>query len=89
LPHRRPHRHRYSGFATRFHEDFVGAEGASFGLSVFLCKGDAIFQTGFSSGRGIELPTSTFGLLDVTRGIARTPGRIHPTAGRSSPPGAR
>jgi predicted dithiol-disulfide oxidoreductase (DUF899 family) len=44
----------------------VTAEGAPFGLSVFLRTDDGIFQTWFTTGRGIELPISTFGLLDVT-----------------------
>ncbi|NMW24314.1 DUF899 family protein, partial [Rhodanobacter denitrificans] len=56
----------YSCHGTTFHEDFVSAEDAPFGLSVFLRDGDAIFQTWFTTGRGIELPTNTFGLLDVT-----------------------
>jgi predicted dithiol-disulfide oxidoreductase (DUF899 family) len=56
----------YSCFGTRFHEDFVTTEGAPFGLSVFLRTDDGIFQTWFTTGRGIELPISTFGLLDVT-----------------------
>jgi predicted dithiol-disulfide oxidoreductase (DUF899 family) len=56
----------YSCHGTRFHEDFVSAEGAPFGLSEFLRDGDGIFQTWFTTGRGIELPTNTFGLLDIT-----------------------
>jgi predicted dithiol-disulfide oxidoreductase (DUF899 family) len=56
----------YSAFGTSFHEDFVGAEGCSFGLSVFLRRDGEIFQTYFTSGRGVEQPSNTFGLLDIT-----------------------
>ena len=56
----------YSCFDTSFHEDFVTAEGQSFGLSVFLRRGGDIFQTYFTSGRGVEQPSNTFGLLDIT-----------------------
>jgi predicted dithiol-disulfide oxidoreductase (DUF899 family) len=56
----------YSCFGTTFHEDFVGAEDASFGLSVFMQRGDGIYQTYFTSGRGVEQPSNTFGFLDIT-----------------------
>ena len=56
----------YSCFGTTFHEDCVASEGASFGLSVFIRKDAKIFQTYFTSGRGVEHPSNTFGLLDIT-----------------------
>ena len=56
----------YSCFGTSFHEDFVGSEGASFGLSVFMLRGETIFQTYFTSGRGVEERGNTRGLLDIT-----------------------
>jgi predicted dithiol-disulfide oxidoreductase (DUF899 family) len=56
----------YSCFGTTFHDDFVGTEDSSFGLSVFFRNGDGIFQTYFTSGRGVELPSNTFCLLDIT-----------------------
>jgi predicted dithiol-disulfide oxidoreductase (DUF899 family) len=56
----------YSCFGSPFHEDFVTAEGASFGLSVFIRRQTAIYQTYFTSGRGVEQPSNTFGLLDIT-----------------------
>jgi predicted dithiol-disulfide oxidoreductase (DUF899 family) len=56
----------YSCFGSTFHEDFVTAEGASFGLSVFIRRHTAIYQTYFTSGRGVEQPSITFGLLDIT-----------------------
>ena len=36
------------------------------GASVFLRRGDEVFQTWFTSGRGAETPTNTFTLLDLT-----------------------
>ena len=56
----------YSCFGTTFHEDFVGSESASFGLSVFIRRGDDIYQTYFTPGRGVEQPSNTFGFLDIT-----------------------
>jgi predicted dithiol-disulfide oxidoreductase (DUF899 family) len=53
-----------SCFGTTFHQDMVG--GSSFGLSVFLRRDDGIFRTYFTSGRGVEQPANTFGLLDIT-----------------------
>ena len=55
-----------SCFGASFHEDFVGSEGASFGLSVFIRKDEQIFQSYFTSGRGVEQPCNTFSLLDIT-----------------------
>jgi predicted dithiol-disulfide oxidoreductase (DUF899 family) len=56
----------YSCFGTTFHEDFVGSEDAPFGLSVFIRRDDAIFQTYFTTGRGIEQASNTPGFLDIT-----------------------
>jgi predicted dithiol-disulfide oxidoreductase (DUF899 family) len=56
----------YSCFGTTFHEDFVGSENVSFGLSVFMHREERIYQTYFTSGRGVEQPSNTFGLLDIT-----------------------
>jgi predicted dithiol-disulfide oxidoreductase (DUF899 family) len=56
----------YSCFGTTFHEDFVDSEHESFGLSVFMRRGDSIYQTYFTSGRGVEQPSNTFGFLDIT-----------------------
>ncbi len=41
-------------------------EGETFGLSVFLRDGDAIYQTYFTTDRGIEVVVSSFILLDWT-----------------------
>jgi predicted dithiol-disulfide oxidoreductase (DUF899 family) len=52
---------------TRFHEDFVTAQNdAYFGLSVFIQKDARVFQTWFTSGRGVEEASNTFKLLDLT-----------------------
>jgi predicted dithiol-disulfide oxidoreductase (DUF899 family) len=52
---------------TSFHEDMVTAQdNASFGLSVFMRQGDRVFQSWFTSGRGVEQGSNTFGLLDLT-----------------------
>jgi predicted dithiol-disulfide oxidoreductase (DUF899 family) len=56
----------YSCAGTSFHEDFVGSEQQSFGLSVFLNTEGKIYQTYFTSGRGVEQPSNTFGFLDIT-----------------------
>jgi predicted dithiol-disulfide oxidoreductase (DUF899 family) len=56
----------YSCFGTPFHEDIVGSEDVPFGLSVFIRRTDEIFQTYFTSGRGVEQPSNTFGFLDIT-----------------------
>ncbi len=50
---------------TSFHEDLVGTEDMSFGLSVFIRRDREIFQTYFTSGRGVEQPSNTFGFLDT------------------------
>ncbi|WP_218509056.1 DUF899 domain-containing protein [Variovorax sp. dw_308] len=52
---------------TSFHEEMVTAQdNASFGLSVFMRQGDRVFQSWFTSGRGVEQGSNTFGLLDLT-----------------------
>ena len=57
----------YSSHGDSFHEDFVGSLGqASFGLSVFLRENERIFQTYFTSGRGVEYVGGAFSLLDLT-----------------------
>ena len=56
----------YSCFGTTFHEDCVESDGRPFGLSVFIRRGDNIYRTYFTSGRGVEQPCNTFGFLDVT-----------------------
>lgn len=55
-----------SCFGSRFHEDFVEAQGASFGLSVFMRQEARVFQSYFTTGRGVEHTSNTFGLLDAT-----------------------
>jgi predicted dithiol-disulfide oxidoreductase (DUF899 family) len=56
----------YSCFGTTFHEDFVASEGAAFGLSVFIRNDGQIFQTYFTTGRGVEDTSNLRGLLDIT-----------------------
>jgi predicted dithiol-disulfide oxidoreductase (DUF899 family) len=65
-----------STFGTDFNVDFaVGPEqpqpdrhqdGESFGLSVFLREGEAIYRTYFTNGRGVEALGSVWTLLDLT-----------------------
>ena len=56
----------YSAFGATYHEDFVNSESQHFGLSVFFSQKGRVFQSYFTSGRGIEQPSNTFGLLDLT-----------------------
>jgi predicted dithiol-disulfide oxidoreductase (DUF899 family) len=57
----------YSCHGGSFYEDFVGSlRPASFGLSVFIRKDGQIFQTYFTSGRGVEYVGGAFSLLDLT-----------------------
>jgi len=56
----------YSCFGDTFYEDFAKSEGASFGLGVFIRNESAIYQTYFTTGRGVENPSNSFGLLDIT-----------------------
>ena len=51
---------------TTFHDDLVTAQKQAFGMSVFLRQGDRVFQTWFTSGRGVENASNTFNLLDLT-----------------------
>jgi len=41
-------------------------EGESFGLSIFIRDGDRVFQTYFTSGRGVEHLGSNWSYLDLT-----------------------
>jgi predicted dithiol-disulfide oxidoreductase (DUF899 family) len=66
----------YSSFASDFNVDFgVSPEepqptkyqdGETFGLSVFLCDGDAVYRTYFTNGRGTEALGSNWTFLDLT-----------------------
>jgi predicted dithiol-disulfide oxidoreductase (DUF899 family) len=58
----------YSSKGSRFNRDFgVSTErGESFGLSVFLRDGAAIYRTYFTDGRGVEALGSTWTFLDLT-----------------------
>ena len=44
----------------------VDQDGESFGLSVFLRDGDAVFRTYFTTSRGVEALGSVWSLLDLT-----------------------
>jgi predicted dithiol-disulfide oxidoreductase (DUF899 family) len=60
----------YSSAESTFNADFGlstdQGEDEHFGLSVFLRDGDAIYQTYFTTDRGIEVVVSSFTLLDWT-----------------------
>lgn len=58
----------YSSAGTSFNRDFgVSTDrGESFGLSVLLRDGDAVYQTYFTDGRGVEALGSTWTFLDLT-----------------------
>ena len=58
----------YSSDGTDFNDDFgvSTAEGETFGLSVFLREGDAVFHTYFTTDRGLEVIDNNFTLLDWT-----------------------
>jgi predicted dithiol-disulfide oxidoreductase (DUF899 family) len=58
----------FSSAGTDFNDDFglTTPEGETFGLSVFLRNGDVIFQTYFTTARGVEHLVSSFALLDLT-----------------------
>jgi predicted dithiol-disulfide oxidoreductase (DUF899 family) len=66
----------YSSFESDFNVDFaVGPEapkpdvyqdGETFGLSVFLCDGDAVYRTYFTTQRGVEALGSVWTFLDLT-----------------------
>ena len=75
----------YSSFGTSFYEDFVTAEKQSFGLSVFLRRGEQIYQTYFTSQRGVEQPSNTFTFLDITPFGRQNRGRTPRPDGRRNP----
>jgi predicted dithiol-disulfide oxidoreductase (DUF899 family) len=58
----------YSSAGTDFNEDFglTTPEGEIFGLSAFLRQGETVFQTYFTTARGVEVVVSSFVLLDLT-----------------------
>jgi|HubBroStandDraft_6_1064221.scaffolds.fasta_scaffold80128_5 predicted dithiol-disulfide oxidoreductase (DUF899 family) len=58
----------YSSDGTDFNDDFgvSTAEGETFGLSVFLREGDAVFHTYFTTDRALEVIDNNFTLLDWT-----------------------
>ena len=56
----------YSCEGTTFHEDFVTAHKAPYGLSVFIRQNERVFLSYFTTGRGIELASNSFQLLDLT-----------------------
>ncbi len=56
----------YSSHGTTFHHDFVTARNAKFGLSVFLRQSEDIFQTNFTTGRGVEYASTSRALADLT-----------------------
>jgi predicted dithiol-disulfide oxidoreductase (DUF899 family) len=58
----------YSSAETDFNRDFgvTTSEGETFGLSIFLRQDDAVFQTYFTTHRGVEVLVSSFVLLDLT-----------------------
>src|SRR2546422_11723398 len=58
----------FSSFGSDFNVDFglTTAEGETFGLSVFLRDGAAVYRTYFTSGRGVEALGSIWTFLDLT-----------------------
>ncbi|MFD6949699.1 hypothetical protein A6A08_01420 [Nocardiopsis sp. TSRI0078] len=58
----------YSSFQSGFNEDMgVTVDGSdSFGLSVYLRDGDAVYRTYFTEGRGVEKLGTNWSLLDLT-----------------------
>ena len=72
---------------TTFHEDFVTAQNnASFGLSVFVRMDDRVFQTWFTSGRGVENASNSFNLLDLTPRGRRERWEASPAGWPQDPP---
>jgi len=57
-----------SSAASDFNKDFgvTTAKGETFGLSVFLRDGDAVYRTYFTAGRGVEALGSVWTFLDLT-----------------------
>lgn len=58
----------FSSAGTSFNEDFglSTGEGETFGLSVFLRAGDAVYHTYFTTDRALEAVDTNFTLLDWT-----------------------
>ena len=58
----------YSSHGSDFNADFgvSTARGETFGLSVFLRDGDAVYRTYFTRARGVEHLRLDFNLLDLT-----------------------
>src|SRR5437879_7260324 len=66
----------YSSFESDFNVDFgvspetprpdVYQDGESFGFSVFLCDGDDVFRSYFTTHRGVEALGSVWTFLDLT-----------------------
>ncbi|HEX3798241.1 MAG TPA: DUF899 domain-containing protein [Verrucomicrobiae bacterium] len=55
----------YSSQGTTFNRD-CGVEEGSFGLSIFLRADDSVFQTYFTTSRGVDRLRFDFNLLDLT-----------------------
>jgi predicted dithiol-disulfide oxidoreductase (DUF899 family) len=57
-----------SSAGSDFNRDFgvITETGETFGLSVFLRDGTAVYRTYFTSGRGIEALGSVWSFLDLT-----------------------
>jgi predicted dithiol-disulfide oxidoreductase (DUF899 family) len=58
----------FSSAGSDFNVDFgrTTDEGETFGLSVFLRDGDAVYRTYFTAGRGVEALGSVWTFLDLT-----------------------
>ena len=58
----------YSSADGDFNVDFGVSrdEGETFGLSVFLRDGDAVYRTYFTTSRGVEALSSVWTFLDLT-----------------------
>ena len=58
----------FSSASSSFNVDFglTTKAGETFGLSVFLRDGDSVFQTYFTTGRGVEAIGTVWSLLDRT-----------------------
>jgi predicted dithiol-disulfide oxidoreductase (DUF899 family) len=58
----------FSSFGSDFNTDFgvTRGEEEKSGLSVFLCDGDSVYRTYFTSGRGDEALGSVWSFLDLT-----------------------
>jgi predicted dithiol-disulfide oxidoreductase (DUF899 family) len=56
----------YSCFGSTFHDDLVTRRGNMSGLSVFLRRGEEIFRTYFTGGRGVDQLGAAFTFADLT-----------------------